>query len=110
MKDKDIVRFIVEFREGLVDGKPPDDACYTIYYAIQCMLSVMGVNTGMLEVTVPPHLTKNGQEAQHFVLQLSDGRILDPTADQFPRTGFPAVYLGPLPSAYKRYTPLELTE
>lgn len=42
-------------------------------------------------------------EWQHTWIALRDGRILDPTADQFNRAGeprMPSVYLGPRPAHY----------
>lgn len=42
----------------------------------------------------------------HHVLELPDGRILDPTADQFAAlgSGLPPVYLGEVPEIYLRWT------
>lgn len=101
LNDEDLLRFVQDFRAGLLDGKPPEDMCYVICHPLQCLLSASGVDTDLLEVMVPEHITQIGCKANHFVLRLTDGRILDPTADQFPETGFPDVYLGPIPDFYE---------
>jgi len=42
----------------------------------------------------------------HYWLRLTDGRIVDPTADQFSRPDrrMPKIYIGPKPEWYKEYT------
>ena len=65
-------------------------------------------------IPLATYLTKRGMEAQevnggvgdwqHMWIALGDGRILDPTADQFNRAGtvrMPAIYLGPRPAHYE---------
>jgi len=43
---------------------------------------------------------------QHFWIELSDGRIVDPTADQFNDEGYemPQIYLGIKPRRYERHS------
>jgi hypothetical protein len=58
---------------------------------------VMGVETELVEADFG--------WTNHCWLALPDGRILDPTADQFVGHGatLPPVYLGPLPVIYQRW-------
>ncbi len=81
----------LEFREGILDGRPSDSMCFAVCAAFQGFLSACaGYEMELVEADF--HFTN------HVWLKLPDGNILDPTADQF---GFEPVYLGPLPEQYK---------
>jgi hypothetical protein len=41
-----------------------------------------------------------GYEREHFWLEMDDGTVIDPTADQFPGLDLPPVYIGKLPTMY----------
>jgi hypothetical protein len=63
--------------------------CFAVSAALQGYLSSCGVETELVEADFG--------HTNHFWLRLPDGRILDPTADQF---GLSPVYLGKLPTKY----------
>ena len=63
--------------------------CLAVCAPLQGFLSLAGIDTTIVEA----HFA----ETNHVWLQLPDGRILDPTADQF---GLDVVYIGPLPLSY----------
>lgn len=77
------------FRSGILDGRPSRMMCFAVCAPLQAYLSMCGVETALVEA--------HFEECNHVWLQLPDGRILDPTADQF---GFPRVYIGPVPRQY----------
>lgn len=58
--------------------------CAVVCYPLQGYLGFLGVGTELVEVML--------QYSNHFFLRMPDGRVLDPTADQFEG---PKVYLGP---------------
>lgn len=93
MTDNELIEFATEFRDGILDGDPSTAMCFAVSAPLQSLLKMFGVETELIEfeVDTPKGLTN------HFCLQLSDGRILDATADQF---GHPAAYLGNRLSEY----------
>ena len=57
--------------------------CAVVCYPLSGYLSMIGIEAAIEEVDL--------QYSNHVFLRLADGRILDPTADQF---NGPKVYLG----------------
>jgi len=90
MKDKDIIKFVEAFRNGILgDNKSSWAWCFAISSPLQLLLSIHGVESELKEIDVG--------EYNHIFLRLKDGRVLDPTADQFNWCGYkklPPVYLG----------------
>ena len=89
MSDDELVGFATEFRQGLLDGKSSEMMCFAVCSALAGLLEFHGVSTELVEGDLG--------EFNHCWLRLSDGRVLDPTADQFNSYGFdplPPVYLG----------------
>lgn len=64
--------------------------CFAVCAPLQGLLSASGIETELEGINFP--------EVNHYFLRLPDGRILDPTADQF---GLEPVYLGPMPLQYE---------
>lgn len=90
MTDRKLKRITAEFRDGILDGRSSFKMCAAVCFALNGFLwSFFRMETEIVEVNFP--------EINHCLLRLTDGRILDPTADQF---GLEPVYLGPLPLAY----------
>lgn len=90
MNDSELIQFATEFREGILNGRSSFMACYMVAAPLATLLEASGVNVTLVEGDLG--------KFNHFWLQLADGRVLDPTADQFNDFGFsplPAVYLGP---------------
>lgn len=102
MTDKQLVRFATQFRKGILAGKSSASMCWAVAAPLCGLLTMVGVQTVLTEGDV----TQGRQRdiTNHFWLTLEDGRILDPTADQFTDTGrkLPPVYLGPRPAWYRQ--------
>lgn len=90
MTAKALRYFVTEFRKGILDGGPSMLMCYVVCWPLQALLSVEGVETDLVKGTVG--------DQEHYWLKLPDGRIIDPTADQFPN--LPSVYIGKQPTNY----------
>lgn len=93
MTDEELIATCKDFREGLLDGGSSYAMCAVVSYPLEGYLSFLGVGVRAEKVTFANHPTCAG----HVFLRLDDGRILDPTADQF---GLEPVYLGPFPDLY----------
>lgn len=100
LNDADLKRVARGFRRGMLDGGNSSMMCRAVCLPLQGLLSVYGVELDLIECEV----NCGGYDMYHTCLRLEDGRILDPTSDQFPFR-MPQVYLGPLP---KRYTFLKV--
>jgi len=90
MTDDDLLAFAAEFREGILDGRSSWMMCFAVSAPLATLLRLHGVDVELVEGDLG--------EFNHVWLRLSDGRVLDPTADQFNDFGFPPlppVYLGP---------------
>ena len=83
MTDTQLIRLCSSFKRGLLKKREGDMMCAVVCYPLQGYLSMLGVDCGLEEV--------NLQYSNHVFLRLPDGRVLDPTADQF---GGPKVYIG----------------
>jgi hypothetical protein len=86
--DDELREFAADFREGILDGGPSDWTCFMVCAPLETLLNMHGVK--MVETDLG--------EMNHVWIKLSDGRALDPTADQFnrlfPDLALPPVYLG----------------
>lgn len=113
-----VLHRFAEFVWETRDEHPPvnDGDLLRIARAARERITLGGRSSGYCAVVCVPlaiYLTKRGIPAtdvhggvgewQHTWIALDDGRILDPTADQFNRPGLrmPPVYLGPIPSHYE---------
>ena len=85
----DLKQIALHFRNGLLGKRPSDQMCFAVCYALRGYLQMLGITTELIEGEF--------MRAHHCWLVLSDGRVLDPTQDQFsgPLKRFPKVYLGP---------------
>lgn len=93
MTDKQLLRIARGVRKGILGKKPSADMCMAVSAPLQGILSALyDFQTTLENVDFP--------EIDHTFLRLSDGRILDATADQF---GLEAVYLGPTPELYRAW-------
>ena len=91
MTDKEIRQAARSFRKGMLGKRQSRLMCFAICAPLQAMLSICGCDTELVEADFG--------DMNHVWLRLSDGRILDPTADQF---GLAPVYLGPVPIEYRK--------
>ena len=81
MTDAELVDIAAEFRAGILDGRPSERMCAMVSWPLAGLLRLYGVECECIE-----------GDPGHVWIKLSDGRVLDATADQF--SGFPPVYLG----------------
>jgi hypothetical protein len=88
MTDNELRNFVIAFRRGLLGRRASTQACFMLCAPLSTLLTIHGVPNTLVEVWLkrPPR--------NHVWLKLSDGRALDPSADQF-NAGLPPVYLGP---------------
>lgn len=97
MTDAELIEFTQEFRDGILDGGMPTLMCFAVCAPLVTLLNMSGVKAEMVESDLG--------WCNHFWLKLADGRVLDPTADQFnyldtAKAAMPPVYLGP-PTKYQ---------
>ena len=98
MNDRELKRIALEFRKGILAGSPSDMMCFAICAPLESYLVVCHeFVTHMEEVDFGC--------VNHCWLRLEDGRILDPTADQFSgkTLKLPKVYLGEVPEIYAKW-------
>jgi hypothetical protein len=101
MTDKNLIRICTQFRAGVLGGKneKSKDKCLWVSSPLCSYLNFLKVKCRMIEycVTIGENIT------YHHCILLDDGRIIDPTADQFNeirKLEMPKVYLGEKPSHY----------
>jgi len=89
VRDEELVEFAKEFREGILDGRKSNFMCAVISWPLCGLLNFHGVKCQTVEGDLG--------EMNHVWIELEDGRVLDPTADQFNELfslNHPPVYLG----------------
>lgn len=94
MDDAKLVKTALDFRRGMLGRRGSEGMCWCICNPLGVFLQMLGVDNDLIEGTV------GGQH--HFYLQLRDGRILDPTGDQFEGLNLPKVFLGRPGRLYRR--------
>ena len=85
----ELQQYAFDFRNGILDGKSSEDMCWAVCAPLQSLLEVMEIPCRLTELSFP-HIN-------HYVIELPDGNIIDPTADQF---GLEECYVGPMPKKY----------
>lgn len=106
MTDKELLRIVTGFRRGILGRRKSTKMCYAICWPLQGFLKIAAdFETTLTEGTIKLIDHNAGITINHFWLTLKDGRILDPTADQFNfnmkgRKDMPPVYLGKKPDYY----------
>ena len=98
--DRRLIEYARKFRKGIIGDKPSARFCFMVCAPLAGLLSFEGLtDADVTEGEVAPR----GEPWEHCWLTLSDGRILDPTADQFRDPDgkpMPAIYLGSKPEWY----------
>lgn len=93
----DLKQIVTEFREGILDGGTSKFMCIAVCAPLEGYLRVaQGVETHAVGGTVD----LGDYNMEHFWLEMDDGTVIDPTADQFDELNLPPVYIGPRPKAY----------
>jgi hypothetical protein len=84
--DADLLDIAMDFRAAIVGALSSARRCAMVCWPLAGYLSFLGQSVETRETVVG--------DTHHVWLLLPDGRVLDPTADQFEAT-LPPVYLGP---------------
>lgn len=99
MSDEELITFANDFREGILGGRPSAWMCAAISWPLANLLRCFGVECSCEEGDLG--------DCNHVWIELQDGRVLDPTADQFnyfPKQ-YPPVYLGAATELHPSPTP-----
>lgn len=89
MTDTELIEFATEFRDGILEGRPSALMCAAVCWPMEALLNMSGVDCRSVSADF--------EDYNHVWIRLADGRVLDPTADQFNEhfgLALPAVYLG----------------
>lgn len=100
LTDKQLLKICSQFRTGVLGSRGKShNKCYMVTAPLHAYLKFLKIECELVEgfVTIGEAITN------HFWLLLPDGRIIDPTADQFNEVrqkDMPKVYLGEKPDWY----------
>lgn len=99
MTGTQLLSYVRTYRYGMLGRKRGSKYCYMVCYPLQSLLSLEGVETELIEGEVCYYRYWIG----HFWLRMTDGKIIDPTAEQFATETrkMPRVYIGPKPRWYR---------
>lgn len=95
MNDAQLIKFATSFRRGILGREASDYACFMVCAPLAPLLEMNGLNVQVRTGQIP---LEGAGSINHYWIELEDGRVLDPTADQFNKwfgEGWPKVYLGP---------------
>lgn len=95
MKDKELLKYVKEFTKGITESNSVGK-CYMVVAPLSTLLDMSGVENEIEKGIV----IYKGEEYEHFWIKLKDGRILDPTSDQFKKLNLKCPYLGKMPTRY----------
>jgi hypothetical protein len=93
--DAELIEAAAEFRAGILGRRSSEGMCAVVCWPLQGYLSALHGITA--DVTKGEIDIEGAAWCNHLWLKLPDGRVLDPTLDQFNGPlgrKFPAVYLG----------------
>lgn len=102
--DKNLMRIVRDFRRGILNRKCSDGQCWVVCAPLAALLEVFGHKCELTE----GHVGNGVHREHHFWITLGDGRIIDPTADQFRpphHKEMPQIYIGAQPKWYRRKSP-----
>lgn len=89
MTDKQLIKYVTGFKKGILGKRQSHMMCFAVCAPLVPLLNMGGIDAKLVEGSF--------KDCNHFWIALPDGRVLDPTADQFNNrcsTSFPPVYLG----------------
>jgi hypothetical protein len=101
MTDKELIKITGQFTKGVLGKRTSKDMCFAVCAPLQSYLSLLCETPSDL---IEGEIKVGKQLHSHYWLRLLDGRILDPTANQFKTPDgkdMPMVYLGKKPTWYK---------
>lgn len=100
MTDRKLLKFTTAFRWGIIGRKKGEFMCFAVCAPLVTLLNMKGVKAELREGDIKFSIGS----CNHFWIELADGRVFDPTADQLKsRFGavMPKVYLG-MPTEFHR--------
>lgn len=106
MTDADLLECATGFRDGILDGSASYLMCAAVSWPLAGFLRFSGVDCDTEARDIEGYGAAN-----HTWIRLADGRVLDPTADQFDDLDLPPVYLGkPIAGIHRPALPPQSTE
>lgn len=94
--DRQIYKIVREFRSGMLGPRGRGDSmCFAVCGPLVGLLRAMGIEAELRMAWLK--LCEIGT-SNHFWIELPDGRVIDPTADQFNHMlgrKLPKIYFGP---------------
>jgi hypothetical protein len=103
MSDRELIRITSGFTKGILNKRESKSMCFAVSFPLQGYLSFCGLEAEIIE----GEIKLNKEVWNHFWLRLPDGRILDPTANQFKTPDgkeMPKIFIGNKPEWYKVVT------
>lgn len=92
MTDEELIEVATEFRLGMIGEGSSEGCCFMVSAPLAGMLrAIYGVPCDLVE---SDHKDMDTACYQHVWIKLADGRVLDPTFDQFCSEDPVPVYLG----------------
>ena len=99
MTDKELEKYALDFRKGILGKRKSKNMCVAVSAPLASLLYFEDIQNCLVEGI----LEFNGCEFHHYWIDLGNGKILDPTADQFNEfceIEMPPVYIGEKPNWY----------
>ncbi len=96
IKDVEVLQYATQFRHAIIGDGDSTQMCAAISGPLASAFAIKGIPALVMESDLGI--------CNHVFLRLADGRILDPTADQFnwcSSQSLPGVYLGPETAIHK---------
>lgn len=94
MTDCDLYNIAYDFRVGLLGEGSPEGHCFTVSAPLSSLLrGIYGIDCEL--VSTDHSENPNSCWYEHYWIKLPDGRVLDPTFDQFCSEEVVPVYIGP---------------
>ena len=92
--DAELIDVCRDFRHGMIgEGTPGDGFCAMVSWPLAAYLrACCGINADCVQTDLKDHPT--AQCYEHVWIRLADGRVLDPTFDQFCSEEPVDIYLG----------------
>ena len=77
MTDEELIAFVREFREGILNGRSSEGMCAAVCWPLVVLLNLYGVQCESVETDLSQR--DDCEPGNHIWIKLSDGRALDPT-------------------------------
>lgn len=104
MSDNEIKDFALNFRKGVLSDRNGFSMCWVVVQPLSLLLNEIGVKNNIVCFDIDANNCVNKLDCdliEHFCIEIN-GKILDPTADQF--KGMETVFFGNRPIWYLEQT------